>query len=178
MASPTTGPVPGDEVEHAGRQADVVDDLGEDEGVERGDLRRLEHHGAAGGQRGRDLGGDLVERVVPRRDGADDADRLLHDERVADRLLELERLDDPAVFWNDISGRPACTSRLRLFTMPTSWVTSVAISSMPGLTALGDAGEVLGPLLDRGLRPRREGGLGGGDGLVDVLRGCRRGSSP
>ena len=39
----------GDEVEHAGGQADVVDDLGEDVGVERGDLARLQHDGAAGG---------------------------------------------------------------------------------------------------------------------------------
>ena len=84
----------GDQVEHAGRQADVVDDLGEDEGVERGDLARLEHHGAAGGHRVGDLGGDLVQRVVPRRDAADDADRLLHDEAVADRRLVLVALGD------------------------------------------------------------------------------------
>ena len=84
----------GDEVEHAGGQADLVDDLGEDEGVERGDLARLQHDGAAGGERGRDLRGDLVERVVPRRDAADDADGLAHDERVADLLLELEVLDE------------------------------------------------------------------------------------
>ena len=70
----------GDEVEHAGRQPDVVDDLGEDERVERRDLARLEHDGAAGGQRVGDLGRDLVQRVVPRRDAADDADRLPHDE--------------------------------------------------------------------------------------------------
>ena len=91
IASPTTGPVPGDEVEHAGRQADLVDDLGEDERVQRRDLARLEHHRAAGGQRRRDLRGDLVQRVVPRRDRADDADRLAHDQRVADLLLATRR---------------------------------------------------------------------------------------
>ena len=48
-------------------------------------------------RRRRDLGGDLVERVVPRRDAADDADRLAHDERVADLLLELEALDELGV---------------------------------------------------------------------------------
>ena len=60
--------VAGDQVEHAGRQPDRVDDLGEDERVERRDLARLEHDRAAGGERRRDLGGDLVQRVVPRRD--------------------------------------------------------------------------------------------------------------
>ena len=69
----------GHQVEHAGREADVVDDLGEDERVDRRDLRRLEHDGAAGGQRVRDLGADLVERVVPRRDATDDADGLADD---------------------------------------------------------------------------------------------------
>ncbi len=83
----------GDQVEHAGRQADLVDDLGEDERVERGDLARLEHDGAAGGEGAADLADDLVERVVPRRDRADDTDRLLDDEAVADLLLELERVE-------------------------------------------------------------------------------------
>ena len=43
---------------------------------------------------GRDLGRDLVERVVPRRDGADHADRLADDEGVAHLLLEGEGVDD------------------------------------------------------------------------------------
>ena len=84
----------GHEVEHAGGQAGVVDDLGEDEGVERGDLAGLEHDGAAGGHGVGDLGGDLVERVVPRRDAADDADRLLDHEAVADGGLVLVALGD------------------------------------------------------------------------------------
>ena len=75
-----TGPYAGDEVEDAGRQADLVDGVGEDERAQRRDLARLQHDGAAGGERRRDLRGDLVQRVVPRRDRADDADRLAHDE--------------------------------------------------------------------------------------------------
>jgi hypothetical protein len=35
-----------------------------------------------------------VQRVVPRRDRADDADRLAHDERVADLLLPRDVLDE------------------------------------------------------------------------------------
>ena len=45
----------GDEVEHAPRQPGLVEDLGEDERGERRDLARLEHHRAAGRERGRDL---------------------------------------------------------------------------------------------------------------------------
>ena len=48
----------------------------------------FKHHGAAGRQRRGDLADDLMQRVVPRRDAADDADRLLHDQRVAELLLE------------------------------------------------------------------------------------------
>ena len=73
-------PVPRHEVEHAGRQADLVDDLGEDERIDRRDLARLEHHRAAGGHGVGGLRGDLVQRVVPRRDAADDTDRLADDE--------------------------------------------------------------------------------------------------
>ena len=53
---------------------------------------RLQHHGAAGGERRRDLAGDLVDRPVPRRDEAADADRLAHDRGRAADLLELEIL--------------------------------------------------------------------------------------
>ncbi len=80
----------GDEVEHPGREPDVVEDLGQDEGVERRHLARLQHDGAARGEGRGDLGGDLVQRVVPRRDGTHHADRLAHDERVADLLFEGE----------------------------------------------------------------------------------------
>ena len=74
-------------VEHPGGQADLSGRLGEDEGAERRQLGRLEHHRAAGGERRRDLADHLVQRVVPRRDAADDADRLLHDQRVAELSL-------------------------------------------------------------------------------------------
>ena len=50
--------------------------------------RRLEHDGVAGGDRRGDLPDRHVERVVPRRDLADDADRLAADERgVAGEVL-------------------------------------------------------------------------------------------
>ena len=81
---------PADEVEHSRREADFVDDLGEDERIHGRDFRRLEHHGATSRERVRDLRADLVQRVVPRRDATDDADRLPHDEPVAG-VFERER---------------------------------------------------------------------------------------
>ena len=83
----------GHQVEDAGRQAELVEDLGEHERAERDDLGGLEHDRAADRDGRRDLRGDLVQRVVPRRDRADDAERLADDHRVADLLLPLDPLE-------------------------------------------------------------------------------------
>ncbi len=82
--------VAGDQIEEARGCADALEDLGEDEGVEGCNLTRLEDDGAAGGKRRRDLGRDLVQRVIPRRDRPHHADRLANDQRVAERGLPLE----------------------------------------------------------------------------------------
>ena len=66
--------VAGDDVEHAGGQADLGGDLGEGEGGERGELGGLDDDGVAGGERGRDLPGEHQQREVPGDDLADDAD--------------------------------------------------------------------------------------------------------
>ena len=87
------GPEAVDEIEHALRHAGLMQDLGEDQRRGRRVFRGLQDHGAAGGKRRRDLAGDLVERPVPRRDHADDADRLAHDHGGAERLLELVVLE-------------------------------------------------------------------------------------
>ncbi len=168
MASPTSAPVPVTRLNTPAGQADVVDDLGEDEGVERGDLAGLEHDGAAGGHRVGDLGGDLVERVVPRRDAADDADRLLDDEAVADGGLVLvalgergggvERVDRQAGLHHE--AQPLRHARLA--------GDDGGDLVHAGAEALGDAGAVLGPLLGALGRPVGEGGAGGLGGGVDV----------
>ena len=51
----------GDEVEHAGGEADLVDDLGEDEGVQRATSLGLRTTVPAGGEGRGDLADDLVE---------------------------------------------------------------------------------------------------------------------
>ena len=83
-----------DQVEDARWQADLVHELGKNECVQRCHLARLEHDGAAGCQRRSHLGGDLVERIVPRRDGTDNPDRLTYNQRVSDRFLPRDLVDD------------------------------------------------------------------------------------
>ena len=138
-ASPTTGPSPVTRLNTPGGKPSVVDDLGEDERVDRRDLGRLQHDGAAGGQRVGDLGADLVERVVPRRDAADDADRLLA--RSARRESSSNSKVDASS--DGVAGTRRCRcppgSRPRAgFGMPTSWVITSAISSRARLELLGD----------------------------------------
>ncbi len=70
-----------------------MQDLGEDDGAERRDLARLEHDGAAGRERRRKFRRDLVERPVPWRDQAANADRLAPDQRAAHVALELVALE-------------------------------------------------------------------------------------
>ncbi len=77
--SPTTEPRPIDEVEHAGRDAGAVDDVGERPGAARHQLGRLDHDAIAVGQRRRDLPGRNRDREIPRRDEADHAERLARD---------------------------------------------------------------------------------------------------
>ena len=87
---------PGDQIEHPGGQPGMVDDLGQHESVERGHLGRLEDHRAAGRQSGRHLRCDLMQREVPRGDGGHHPDRFPHHQRIADVLLEANRVEQLA----------------------------------------------------------------------------------
>ena len=104
----------GHEVEHALRQPDRVDDLRQDESVQRSDLGRLQYDRAAGGEGRRDLRGDLVQRIVPRRDARDDADRLAHHDRVADFLLPLVPAEHLCVHAEGERGRAGLDARRQL----------------------------------------------------------------
>ena len=68
----------GDDVDDARREAGLHDQLAEAQRRERRLLGGLQHDGAAGGQRRRELPGRHQQREVPRDDLADDADRLAH----------------------------------------------------------------------------------------------------
>ena len=69
----------GDDVDDAGGGAGLGERLGEEERGERGDLGGLEDDRVAGGDGGQDLPRGHLQRVVPRGDRADDADRLAAD---------------------------------------------------------------------------------------------------
>jgi ParB family chromosome partitioning protein len=77
-----TDVVPGSrqDVDDAWRQ-DVREDLGERERRERCPRRRLQHDRVAGRERWAELPRGHVQRVVPRRDRGDDADRVAPDDR-------------------------------------------------------------------------------------------------
>ena len=94
------------QVEDALRQTDLVDDLGQDEGVDRSDLARLQNHRASRRQRRRDLEDDLVEGEVPRRDGTDDTDGLLDNKGVTDLLLPVVRRSPGGVIGELPYGQP------------------------------------------------------------------------
>jgi hypothetical protein len=49
--------ITGDDIDHAGRQADLLAQLGKAEGCQRGELCRLEHNGVPHRQGGRDFPG-------------------------------------------------------------------------------------------------------------------------
>ncbi len=67
----------GDDVDHAGREARLLDQLHEFEHRRRGEFRRLQHDRVAGGERGRELPRGEQQRRIPRRDGGDHAERLV-----------------------------------------------------------------------------------------------------
>ena len=82
-------PVAGDDVDRAGREADLGRELGEPQRGQRRLRVGLEDDRAAGRERGRELPRRHQQRVVPGDDLARDADRLLQrveEERAADRV--------------------------------------------------------------------------------------------
>src|SRR2546426_6854832 len=79
--------VAGDDVDHTRRQLGLPDHVAEQQGRERGGLRRLEHDGVPGGERGGDLPGEHQEREVPGDDLTGDAKRPRT--AVRERVLEL-----------------------------------------------------------------------------------------
>ncbi len=84
-SSPSVPPGPAEDVDHARRQVDLGDQLGQLERGERGERRRLEHRAVAGGDRRGDLPGGHQQGEVPRHDAGGHADRLVADVVAATR---------------------------------------------------------------------------------------------
>ena len=90
-ALPTRLAAPEDDIDDAFGK-DVGDELGELQHGERRLLGRLDHDGVAAGERRRQLPGRHHQRIVPRRDRGDDADRIAPDHRrVARQILAGDR---------------------------------------------------------------------------------------
>jgi hypothetical protein len=144
-----------DQVEDPRREPDLVDDVGEDERVQRSDLRRLDHDGAARREGRRYLGRDLTERIVPWRDRPDHAHRFAQDQRVVRALLEPVRRGqlgvDPEVLDRDLL---LCALSLGHADLQRD---QLGEPGGPLFEGIGDRGEVPRALGRRGLGPAREG---------------------
>ena len=170
IASPTTGPTPVTRLNTpAGRPAASITSARTNalSGVTSLGLSTTVQPAASAGAT---LARDLVQRVVPRRDAADDADRLAHDQRVADLLLPDGRLLDDLGHAprTTSSGSPAWIAIDCAIGMPTSRDTSAAISSARAASPCGDRVAARRALLQRRLRPAVERRARGRDRGVDV----------
>ena len=72
-----------DHVEHAGREACLVDEFGKKLGRQWRDFAGFKHHRATDDQRRAHFGGQLVDRPVPRRDQHADTDRFMDQRTIA-----------------------------------------------------------------------------------------------
>ena len=156
------------EVEHALGDTGGVQHLGKEDGVEGGDLAGFQDHGAARGERRRDLAGDLVDRPVPGGDEAADADGFLQDHRSAAVFLEPVVLEDSdgrlevgdAECGLGLHGEPGWGAH---FLGDDGSDFGVAL-----LILGGDGAEQLHALGAGGAAEAGEGGVGGAGGAVDV----------
>ncbi|KIU01458.1 hypothetical protein QU38_01525, partial [Staphylococcus aureus] len=129
---------------------------------------------AAGGECGGDLGDDLVERPVPGRDHRDHADGLVHDQAVADLLLEPEfpeRLGgghQVAEAGADLRGPGQADRGTHLQADRLGHVAGAIL-------VLGeDRFDQRHPLVDAGAREALKGLARRGDGMVDIGFGAQR----
>ncbi|OIQ68680.1 hypothetical protein GALL_497260 [mine drainage metagenome] len=163
-----------DQVEHALRHAGFMQDFGEDQCRRRREFRGLEDHGAAGGERGRDLAGDLVQRPVPRRDHADDADGLAHHHGRTDRFFEVIVLQH-LQRGHDVAEAGAGLHLLRHRQRRAHFVGNRGANVLhAGLVDFDDLRQQRDTLLAAGLRIGLEGAFGRGDGLVNIGLGAER----
>ena len=162
----------GDDVEHPGREH-VSRDLGHQQCAHRGELGGLQHHAVAGGQRRAQLPRRHHERVVPRGDRRDNAERFA----AQHRRVALEVLAGPLGLHGPTrAGEEAVAVDRRLD------LDADRGDRLAGVAVL-DGGQVIGPGLDRvgeaeqgghalgggGASPLDERVRGGAAGVVDVV---------
>ena len=169
------------DVEHAGREdLGLGDQLREPEQRERRVLGRLDHDGVPGGERGSDLPGRHVQRVVPGGDQPGDADRLAaQDAREPLHVLAGgqpaedpgARGEEPELVGDDrdLLGHREREDLAHVLRLEAPELVGVLLDQV-GHPQQGSA-----PLPGRGVGPGLVVGLpGGGDRSVDVGRGRLR----
>src|ERR1700687_3193762 len=163
-----------DQVEYALRHAGFVQDFRENQRRRRGEFRGVEDHGTAGGERWCDLAGDLVQRPVPRRDHADDADGFAHNNRGTEGLFEVIVLQN-LQRGRDMTEAGAGLHLLRHRQRRAHLVGYGGADILhAGLVDFDDPGKQRNALLTAGLRKRLEGAARGSHRLVNVGLGAER----
>ena len=164
----------GDDIDYAGGE-DVGAQFSDLERRQRRRRRRFDDHCIAGEQRGRQLERDDQHREVPRDDQADDAERFaaLLDPAIVIVLDDLGRQFHPGEVAQEGRGvghfGARFGERLALFLgQQTRQVGGV------GVDRVGQFHDARAAVLERGLRPALERGIGSGDGFVELGRGCAR----
>ncbi|MNN31783.1 hypothetical protein D3C81_1454840 [compost metagenome] len=164
-----------EDVEHTGWQH-ALGQLAQTQRGQRRQFGRFDHHGVTGCQRGCDLPGQHHQRVVPRRDRGDHAQRVAADHRGVPRQVLAGRRAAQAARRagekaEDIGDR-------RDFVIQRSAVGLATILRFePGqflamlLDGVGQCQQCLGAVLGAGLRPAVEGQIGGAHGAVDLRFG-------
>ena len=141
-------------------------------------IGRLEHDRIAVAERRRDLPGRNGDREIPRRDDADDADRLARHGHFEARPHAR----------HDLAGEPQRLAGEEIEDLPGAHRLADALGQRLALLAGEQAAELLAPLenlvagrledvvalLDARARPRRERRLGGGDGALGVVGAAAR----
>ncbi|MNZ78403.1 hypothetical protein D3C78_969720 [compost metagenome] len=163
-----------DQVEHAGRNARAVDDVGQRPGAAGNEVGGLEHHAVAEGQGRCDLPGGNGDGEVPGRDQADHADGLardLHADAGAHRRQGLAR-QAQAFAGEELEDLARARDFAHGFGPGLAFLARQQVAQL--FLARQDLGanlvERVVARLDAGNAPGREGGRGGGDGGLQVIR--------
>ena len=169
-------PGAGDDVEHPGGQTGLAGEPGQRQRGQRSQLGGLDHHRAAGGQRGQHLPHGHLQRVVPRGDGGDDADGLAPDARrvVAGVLrgglaLEMPRRAREEVDVVDAAGDVELGGQPHRLAGLADLLGDQVVGVLVG--QLGQPGQHRRPVGGGGGGPSGQRAAGSGNGRVDVIGG-------
>ena len=159
-----------DDVDDAGRE-DLGGKFAESQCRQRRGRGGLDHHGVTGEQRRGQLDHQQDDREVPGRDGGHDAQRhvVLHDARAVAFLQHLGRQVHGGKSLNHVNGTAD-------FVLGRGQGLALFLRQHPrdvlqvGPEGVGELQQQAAPLGNGGGGPGRKGGLGGGDGLIELVQ--------